>query len=107
MSALEITQGDYGNALTVVIEDEDLSSYTAKIYIWKTASDETRTKVIDGKSCTVTFVTPDTHISYIPASGDFADVASGPYEGLIRLSKTGVENRTKYFNLIVFEKEPS
>jgi len=106
MSALEITQGDYGNALTVVIEDEDLSSYTAKIYIWKTSSDEVRTKVIDGISCTVTFVTPDTHIVYTPVTGAFDTVAAGTYDGLIKLSKTGVENRTKSFNLVVFKKEP-
>ena len=101
MSSFEIVKGDYGRTYRGKIEDENLSDCTAVIYVW----DKNDTKIIDGKSCSVSLVGSDTFVDFTPALGDF-DVEIGSYYGLFKFTKTGVVERTLSFVWKVLRKEP-
>lgn len=102
MSIFEITQGDYGAAYVGSIEGVDMSSYSAKVYIW----DVSDTIIINGVDCAVTFVTPDTRVSYIPAVGVWDAVAVATYRGVFLLSKAGTKEHLKPFAIQVLKKPP-
>ena len=101
MSYFEIVQYDYGRTYRGVVEDLDVSDCTAVLYVW----DKDGTKIINGKSCSVAFTTPDTYIEYIPGDDDF-DVTAGTYYGEFKLTKSGVIEHTFRFTWIVHEREP-
>jgi len=102
VNTFEITQGDYGNAYVGIVENEDLSAYTAKVYIW----DVNDTIIVNGVACAVTFVTPNTRISYTPASGVFDAVAVAIHRGVFLLTKTGAKTHLKSFTIQVLKKPP-
>ena len=102
MTEFEITQGDYGTAYVGVVKDENLSSYSAKVYIW----DKSDTIIVNGTTCAVVFVTPDTRINYTPAAGAFDAVAVDTYRGVFVLSKVGTKEHLKPFTIQVLKKPP-
>jgi hypothetical protein len=102
MTEFEITQGDHGQPYVGVIPNENMSSYTAKIYVWTDAD----AMIVDGKSCTVAFESPDTHVTYIPAEEDFAAVTPGAYRGVFVLTASGVKEHLKPFMIRVLPKPP-
>jgi hypothetical protein len=63
----EIVRGSYGATYTATIEDEDYSGFTALLYVWN----RNNTKILNGKSCSVSYSAPNTIISYTIAQGDF------------------------------------
>ena len=101
----EIVRGSYGATYTATIEDENYSGFTAALYVWA----RNNHKVLDGKSCSVSYSSPDTTISYLVATGDFpSTMATGNYNGLIKLSRgsPAAEERSLKFSLTVYEDEP-
>jgi hypothetical protein len=100
--SFQIVKGDYGRIFRGIVEDEDYSDCTAKIYLWTGT-----TKILDGKSCVVLFHSPDTWVDYTPALADFSTLAPGTYSGLIKFEKAGVVERTIPFTWDVIDKEPA
>ena len=47
VSKVYIKQGDFGTTYRFTIEDEDLTAFSAKLYVWSTS---TGTKIIDGNA---------------------------------------------------------
>lgn len=101
MTNWEIHQGSYGRTYRAVIENENLSDCTAKIYVFSG-----ETYLIDGEDCSVSFSNPDTHIDYPVKADDFATASVGTYDVLITLLKIGVIERVKKFKWEVLAKEP-
>jgi hypothetical protein len=101
--SFEIVKGDYGRAYVGIVRDVDYSDCTGKIYIWDKAR---TTTIINGKACTIAFVTPDTRITYVPALADFSTVASGIYYGMFEFLKSGVVEHTLEFVWRILEKQP-
>ena len=79
-----------------------MSGYSAKVYIW----DKNDTIIINGIDCVVTFVTPNTLISYTPALGVFDAVAVDTHRGVFVLNKVGVKQHLKPFSIQVLKKPP-
>lgn len=103
---IEITQGEYGVAKVGKIRNDDLTdTYTsAKAYIWN----DDDTLIIDGAICAVTFSDPDTHISWVPSSGDIdSDTTPGIYRMVFELLGDGVKSYVIEFTLEVLEGPPT
>ena len=100
--SFEIVKGDYGRGYVGKIKDVNYSDCTGKIYIWTKA----RVKLIDGKDCAVTFVSPDTLITYTPVENDFKTATPDIYYGMFVFLKSGVVEHTLEFVWRVIEKEP-
>lgn len=101
--SFQIVKGDYGRIFRGIVEDENYSDCTAKIYIWTGT-----TKIIDGKDCVVSFHSPDTWVDFTPVSTDFpGTLTPGSYQGLIKFEKAGVVERTIPFTWDIFDKEPT
>lgn len=101
--SFEIVQGDYGRAYCGVVENVNYSDCTGKIYIWNKAR---TAKIVDGKACVVTFVSPDTHITFTPEVDDFKTVTPNVYYGMFEFLKGGVVEHTLEFVWIIKAKEP-
>jgi hypothetical protein len=99
--SFQIVKGDYGRIFRGIVEDVDYSDCTAKIYLWTGT-----TKILDGKTCAVSFHSPDTWVDFVPVSTDFSTLTPGTYQGLIKFEKTGVVERTIPFTWDVIDKEP-
>jgi len=100
--SFEIVKGDYGRGYAGVVKDINYSDCTGKIYVWNKAR---TAKIIDGKDCIVTYVSPDTHITFVPALNDF-NIDAGTYYGMFVFLKSGVLEHTLEFVWQVMEKEP-
>lgn len=98
----EIVKGDCGRAYVGVVNDVDYSDCTGKIYVWNKAR---TTKIVDGKDCTIVFVSPDTRITFVPITTDF-NVAADVYYGMFVFYKAGVIEHTLEFVWRVIDKEP-
>lgn len=99
----EIVKGDCGRGYVGIVKNVDYSDCTGKIYVWNKA----RTlKIVDGKTCTIAFITPDTQITYVPVTTDF-EVAAGIYYGMFVFYKTGVVEHTLEFVWRVIDREPT
>lgn len=102
MTQFEITQGDYGKPYIGVIAGVNLSNHTAKIYVWTDAD----VMLVNGKSCAITFVSSDTHITYTPAEEDFTAVTPAAYRGVFVLTASGAKETLKPFTIRVLPKPP-
>jgi len=101
--SFEIVKGDCGRGYTGVVENVNYSDCTGKIYVWNKAR---TTKIIDGKSCTIAFINPDTRITFVPIAADF-NVTPGTYYGMFVFEKAGVVEHTLEFVWQVVDKEPT
>jgi hypothetical protein len=98
----EVVRGSYGAAYTATIEDEDYSTFTPYLYIWSRKGK----LYVDGRACAIAFSTPDTTITYTIVDGDFPDtMAPGNYNGIFKLTRTGAEERSLKFSVVVYDKE--
>jgi len=104
LMVFEIVKGDYGGLYVGTIEDEDFDGWTGVIYVWS-ASGVMR---VNGETCTVAYVSPDTTISYTVQKGDFSKY-SGIHYGLFKLTNTLPDRveRTLKFSWEVFDREVS
>ena len=95
-----IKQGDFGITYRFTVEDEDLSSYDAKLYVW---SSSTGTKIIDGVEATSnTFNGTDTLVQYTVEAGDF-DVVGDYAAEIVFYVDDLYEDSTETFRWIVKE----
>jgi hypothetical protein len=95
-----IKQGDFGTTYRFTVENQDLSSFSAKIYVW---SDSTGNKILDGVAATSnTYDGQDTLVQYTVAEDDF--VVVGDYSAEVVFYNAGVyEDSTETFRWIVTE----
>jgi len=101
--SFEIVKGDYGRGYVGVAKDVNYSDCTGKIYIWNKAR---TAKIVDGKDCTINFVSPNTEITFVPIAADF-NVAADIYYGMFVFLKAGVVEHTLEFIWRVIDKEPT
>lgn len=96
----EIKKDNYGMEKVFRLKDYNRSTaagYSVAITIWSTSRDNsTRTKIVDGATCTAVYNGLDTIITYTPSSpSPFTTIED--YEAEITFTKSGYLEDTKTF----------
>ena len=92
-----IKEGDFGITYRFTIEDIDLTSYSAKLFVWST---NTGTKIVDGAAMVSSVSGSDTLASYTVQEDDFIIVGNFSAE-VIFYTDNVYEDSTETFRWIV------